>query len=138
MPQLFESFVAEWIKTNAPPGLAARTQHKARLDASARLTFRIDIVLKSKKSGETLAVLDTKYKAGERPLESDIQQVVAYAVEMGTDRAFLIYPSQNHLPIRATVGHISVESIVFDLGKDYDKEGPRFLRDLITRLALKE
>ena len=33
---------------------------------------------------ENIAVMDTKYKRDDEPSEEDIQQIVAYAVAMGT------------------------------------------------------
>ena len=37
-----------------------------------------------------VAAMDTKYKRHKRPEESDIQQVIAYAVRMDVDIAFLL------------------------------------------------
>ena len=41
---------------------------------------------------DSLGVLDTKYKDTTAPGAADVQQMVAYAVRMGTDKAILIYP----------------------------------------------
>ncbi len=130
MPKLFETFVAEWLRADGSEEFIVRPQHIAKLEANETLSFQIDVVLKDPNSGKTLAVLDTKYKSVETPSEADIQQVVAYAVEMGTSRAFLVYPSQYIKPIQARVGHVEVRSLAFDLGEDYDEEGKRFLNGL--------
>ena len=86
-------------------------------------------------TGAPVAVMDTKYKVGEFPAEADLQQVVAYAVEMGASRAFLVYPSSAGANLRARVGHIMVEGLVFDIGADYLQEGLRFREALLERLT---
>jgi hypothetical protein len=60
------------------------------------LSFRIDLVLRDRISGQALAVIDVKYKLDDKPSESNIQQVVAYAVELGVSRGHLIYHSGCH------------------------------------------
>ena len=63
MPQLFETFVAEWLRVNAPPGTIVRRQHHAELDANFKIKIHVDIVICEKHSGQPIAMLDTKYKA---------------------------------------------------------------------------
>jgi len=123
MPLLFEAFVAEWLKLHAPPDWLFTPQYEAKLKANAELTFRIDLLLKDKSSGSSIAVLDTKYKSAEVPSESDIQQVVAYAVETGVKRAFLLYPRCQAKPINVRVGDIEVGSLSFDLSSELNKAG---------------
>ncbi len=135
MPQLFERFVALWLQSNLGDQHKVRIQHVAPLDWTEKLSFRIDIVIHDPKTGTPVALLDTKYKVGESPAEADIQQVVAYAVELGVTRAFLVYPSSAGSSLRVRVGHITVEGLAFDIGADYEQEGPRFRENLIERLA---
>jgi 5-methylcytosine-specific restriction enzyme subunit McrC len=45
MPQLFETFVAEWLRANALPGITIRCQHNAQLDANFEMKIHVDIVL---------------------------------------------------------------------------------------------
>lgn len=85
-----------------------------------------------------LAVLDTKYKAAEYPSEADIQQVAAYALEMGVDRAFLIYPSVDAKQVLVKVGYVRVESIVFNTAEQPNEAGEQFLVTLFDRLGLAE
>ena len=67
-------------------------------------------------SGEPLSVIDTKYKISGQPAESDIQQVVAYAVELGVlERAYLVYPFEIKRPIEVKVGGIRVSTLGIDL-----------------------
>jgi hypothetical protein len=69
---IFELFVAEWLRANAPPGMTVRCQHNAALDSNLEMKIHIDIVLCDENSQRPLAILDTKYKAGEQPSEEDI------------------------------------------------------------------
>jgi 5-methylcytosine-specific restriction enzyme subunit McrC len=134
MPLLFEAFVAEWLKQHAPPDWLFTPQYEAKLKANAELTFRIDLLLKNRSSGTSIAVLDTKYKSAEVPNESDIQQVVAYAVETGVKRAFLLYPRRQSKPINARVGDIEVGSLNFDLSAELNQAGYSCLEQLSSAL----
>jgi 5-methylcytosine-specific restriction endonuclease McrBC regulatory subunit McrC len=58
-----------------------------------------------------MAVLDTKYKRNHSPEESDIQQIVAYAVRMNTKNAFLIYPSTTTKSVALHVGDVCVMGV---------------------------
>jgi 5-methylcytosine-specific restriction enzyme subunit McrC len=134
MPLLFEAFVAEWLKLHAPENWLVTVQHEAKLKANAELTFRIDLILADKRSGGALAVLDTKYKSAELPTEADIQQVVAYAVEIGVKHAFLLFPHSQSRPISVRVGDIDVRSLVFDISRDLDDAGYACLQQIRSAL----
>ena len=127
MPKLFESFVAEWLKQNLPDELEVEPQFNMKLDSTADLVFRVDLVVRSRESGTPVCLLDTKYKLGETVSEADVQQVVAYAVELGVDRALLVYPSARSRPVQARVGNIKVESVTFDVACDFDIAGQALL-----------
>jgi len=133
MPNLFEAFVAEWLKQNLPTHLKGDAQYRVRLDANAELSFRIDLVLRKRETDEPVAVLDTKYKLSELPTESDIQQVVSYAVELGVERAFLIYPFSIRNPVQAQVGNVKVETVGIDLKESIEKSAG----DLIMTICRK-
>ena len=123
MPLLFEAFVAKWLNANLPSHIKLDEQHSARLDSNVRLDFKIDILLRERDTDRPIAVLDTKYKAWDKPKSEDIQQVVAYAVRMGVSQAFLIYPSDAGSDVTAFVGPsrpgdgvgVSVRSLVLIL-----------------------
>jgi len=134
MPLLFEAFVAEWLKLHAPQDWLVTVQHEAKLKANAELTFRIDLILADKRSGRAFAVLDTKYKSAELPTESDIQQVVAYAVEIGVKHAFLLFPHSRSRPISVQVGDIDVRSLAFDISRDLNDAGNACLQQLTSAL----
>ena len=92
------------------------------------------MILREVSKGRVLAVLDTKYKRGKSPEESDIQQVVAYAVRMETTRAFLVYPSVLTKSLVIQVGNVLVQTLAFDLGGDLQESGANFLRDFLADL----
>lgn len=134
MPRLFETFVAEWLRQNSPSEWIVTAQHEAKLKGTAELTFRIDLLLKEKSTGRAIAVLDTKYKLSETPKEADVQQAIAYAVEMGVKHAFLVYPNALSQPVKAHVGDIEVRSISFDISSDVNVAGAAFLGQLSSSL----
>ena len=134
MPVLFESFVAEWLKVHLGSPFAVKPQWRTPLRGSDRLAFQIDLVLSEVRSGAVLAVLDTKYKREEEPEGADIQQVVAYAVQTGAPRAFLVYPSALAKKMVLQVGEIQVRTIIFDLSKDLEIAGELFLHELLQSI----
>lgn len=123
MPTLFEKFVAEWFRMHLLADWEVRTQHRVPLEGSGRLAFKVDLALQERRTGRTVAVLDTKYKRGPGPEERDIQQVVAYAVRMGTDTAFLVYPTPDRELQRLKVGPVNIHLLGFDLSGDLDRAG---------------
>ena len=134
MPNLFESFVAEWLKQNVPEYISVIDQHKVNLNPDGSLSFRIDIVLRDNLRNKTLCVLDTKYKINENPNESDIAQITAYAAEQKCDHGFLIYPSSHVKETSAFPGNIKINTIVFDISKNIDESGNNFLKSLLNKL----
>jgi 5-methylcytosine-specific restriction enzyme subunit McrC len=131
MPQLFEVFVAEWLRGTPPKGIIVRPQYNALLDANYKVSIHIDIVLIEEGSGRPIAVLDTKYKSVEQPSEADIYQIAFYARELQVDRAMLVYPSTSTRQFRILHGsRIILESLVFDLTAPPDEAGAAFLSGL--------
>jgi 5-methylcytosine-specific restriction enzyme subunit McrC len=136
MPQLFESFVAEWLRSNPPSGTTVRCQHHAQLDANLQMRIHVDIVICEERLQRPIAVLDTKYKADEQPSDKDIYQIAFYARELVVDRAMLVYPSKLASPLRMLHGKgILIESLVFDVGVLPAVAGNAFLEALNARLA---
>ena len=132
LPTLFEGFVAHWLKAQLPAGLQLEFQHRAPLEGSRELSFQIDLVLRGE-GGAVLAVLDTKYKRDQTPSSEDIQQVVAYAVQMRTHRALLIYPAAAIQPLRLKVGEVEVQTAHFDLSGALAQAGATLLSQLLAR-----
>lgn len=134
MPSLFETFIARWLTASLPGDITVHTQYRAKLNASAALEVRIDIVLRDTRTGMNIAVLDTKYKDVGEPGMSDIQQVAFYANEMGVRQAFLVYPSTETKPLWVRNGEVTIQTLAFDLGVTLEQAGPAFLRELRQKL----
>ena len=136
MPQLFERFVAEWLRAHLPKGLGVKAQYSVRFTGADEFRMSIDLLVEDRRTGEPLWVLDTKYKTPERPSESDIQQVIAYAAHRNCRAAGLVYPKALNHPIDGHFGDsgIRVRSLTFDLGEDLEANGQRFLGELIGEI----
>jgi 5-methylcytosine-specific restriction enzyme subunit McrC len=130
MSQLFELFVANWLSENLPSHLHIEPHCNAGTDERGRFIFDIDLVLRDARTGDAIAVLDTKYKRDSRPGTSDVQQVVAYATTLRTDRAFLIYPSTETRSEEFAAGDVRVRSLTFDVSGAPDRSGSGFLASL--------
>lgn len=129
MPTLFERFCTAFIDRQLDHQVELKAQYHTRLRGTQRLSFRLDMALFSAATQEPLAVLDAKYKA-DGPAESDVQQVVAYAVQLGARRAFLLYPSSD-MDERFEVGSIVVQTIGFDLeAADLEQAGQQVIRKI--------
>jgi len=128
MNQLFEMFVAEWLKAHLPHALELRAQEPVPLGSG--LSFTIDGVLVDRETKRPLLVFDTKYKAALSPTTADICQVVAYAEVKSCRDAVLIYPVEMETPFDARIGEIRVRTLAFRLDGDLEANGERFLREL--------
>lgn len=134
LPTLFEEFVAHWLEKNLPSGLHLEVQHRAPLEGSQGLAFHIDLVLRARQHGQVLAVLDTKYKGDREPTSEDLQQVVAYAVHLGTPNAFLVYPSIATRVRRINVGRVQVRTLAFALQGDLESAGKGALDMILAQI----
>lgn len=134
MPILFETFVAQWLREHVPSELQVTPHYRVKLDANVNLIFDMDIVIRSKTTGQVLAILDTKYKRAAQPDAKDISQVTTYALQMKAPKAILIYPSLQTQPIEVQIGEISVQSLTFDISRD-DLGGDAFLSKLVNAVA---
>ncbi len=134
MPELFESFISEWLKVHLPSAYHLQKQYQAALDSTGNFNFIIDLVISDPKTKTVLCVLDTKYKRQSKPSPSDIQQIVAYAVRMNTPNAFLIYPSTRTESFDLQVGNIRVRRLTFDIEQQLDCAGHTFLQELLTQI----
>lgn len=131
MPTLYEAFVDTWLRTHIPEEYAVVSQYHAPISENGKLRFRIDLVLRHRATDTVFAVMDTKYKRVKAPAESDMQQIVAYATRMKTQKAFLIYPSEHTDKAEYPVGDISVFIINFDIGNDLEQAGEVFIDELL-------
>jgi len=132
MAKLYELFVAEWLEAHLPSGFVVRPQVEVALGRGGRIKFKIDLVVYDRETQKekALFVLDTKYKAPDRPGNDDISQVVTYANIKDCQEAVLIYPTPLNLDVM--IGKIRVRSLTFSLDGDLEQAGSRFLDDLLS------
>lgn len=116
MPQLFEAFVAESLTLESTGRFEIQKQWSLAVSSTFGLEFRIDLALRIRGSDAVRAVLDTKYKSLP-PSEADVFQIVAYAVQTGCHKAFLIYPTRVVGDYYAKVGNVEVRAIGIDLAE---------------------
>jgi 5-methylcytosine-specific restriction enzyme subunit McrC len=129
MAALFEKFVARWLEQHLPSQFSVTAQEHRTLDNGA-LTVNIDLVLRERATGHVLAVLDTKYKADNRPSPNDIYQIDSYADIAVAPTAILIYPEPLAQPLSIRNGNVHIRSAVFDLSGDLESAGRRLLTQI--------
>jgi 5-methylcytosine-specific restriction enzyme subunit McrC len=123
MDQLFEEFVAEWLRAHLPPELSLRAQEGVGVAGHGQVNFKIDMVLYRTDTGAPLAVLDTKYKVAGGPTSDDFAQVVTYAQIKGCQDAMLVYPIVVPRGLDATLRNVRVRSLRFEIGGDLEVSG---------------
>jgi 5-methylcytosine-specific restriction enzyme subunit McrC len=134
MPTLFERFVARWLERASPPELEFIPKFSLRIESTHAVRLEVDLLCKSRATGQVLAVIDTKYKAPEKPSSDDLGQIALYSLQTGTKRAFLVYPSGQHGGFEARIGDVSIRSLTFDIGTPPRPDGDSFLRTLLGEL----
>ena len=125
MSQLYERFVAAWLKEHLPPQWQLKMQERVNLHKSH---FEIDLVLSDRHTGQTLCVLDTKYK--EEVNNPDIFQITAYATAKHCTQAVLIYPQNISLPQQPIGQDVQIHYLTFDLNQRLDQSGEQFWQSL--------
>ena len=135
MDRLFELFVVEWLKQHAPAQYAIVEQENVTFSMrdveDVEVNINIDIIVKDLETGRTAFVLDTKYKAAERPAAADIQQGVAYAAAKDCTKAALVYPVKLGRPVSVMWGSdIYVRSLDYRLDGDLEDAGRNLLEQL--------
>ena len=132
MDRLFELFVVEWLRKHIPARYSVLGQENVQFHMGHIVSIKIDITVKDLETGQTVFVLDTKYKGAAQPAAADIEQVVAYAQAKGCTRAALIYPTELACPVSGFWGRdISVRSLAFRLDGDIEESGRRLLEELL-------
>jgi 5-methylcytosine-specific restriction enzyme subunit McrC len=131
LANLYELFVAEWLKAHLPPDYVIKPQERVDLTKSGDLFFKIDLVLYHIGFTNPVCVLDTKYKLSEGPSSDDIAQVVSYAQTKDCNEAVLIYPSPLKHPLDGWAGDIRIRSLTFSLDGDLEEAGQEFLHQLL-------
>lgn len=130
MPRLYEKFVAEWLKNNLPDEYTLEIQEKIKIGPDKKIEFKVDLVIYEKNTGKALCVLDTKYKAPDSISNTDLSQVVTYAVAKGCSDAVLIYPAYISKSINEKIGDINIRTLSFCLDGDINKSGDEFIKQL--------
>ena len=130
MANLYELFVAEWLKAHDIEGFSIEAQRDVVIDRRQNVKFRMDLVLCDRSSQQPKCIMDTKYKIGP-PSMSDIHQVIAYAEAIGCKEAILIYPVEKESPLDMWVGDIHVRSATFALEGDLDEAGWDFVHEIM-------
>jgi 5-methylcytosine-specific restriction enzyme subunit McrC len=131
MPNLFESFVAEWMKAHLPQGYSIKAQEQYDFDPQGKISFKIDIVLYDEANDLVKAVLDTKYKLSNTPETSDIHQILAYAYAKKSKEAILIFPSDTTEHIDRTINEIRVRNVIFSLDGNLSDAGEKMLNNIL-------
>jgi len=134
MPNLFETFVYEWLKTNLPSEYHVEPQFKCKLDNQGKFFFKVDLVIRSNKTDIIECVLDTKYKKDLASKEDDVAKIIAYAATLKTKKAFLVYPSHEIGAFDLDAGEIKVKSLFFDIEHNIEEGGVDFLSSLKDNL----
>ena len=129
MANLYEQFVAEWLKANTPKGFFVKQQHRVTHDQN--YFDRIDLLIGDSETKKVQYVLDTKYKAPDKVGSNDRHQIVAYAHALKCQNAILIYPQNLKAPIDKPIGDIRVRSLTFSLDSDLNEAGKTFLTSLL-------
>ena len=130
MANLYEQFVAEWLKANTPKGFFVKQQHRVTYDQN--YFDRIDLLLGDSETKKVQYVLDTKYKAPDKKVaNNDIHQIVAYANALKCQNAILVYPQNLKQPLDIKNDDIRVRSLTFSLDSDLNEAGKTFLTSLL-------
>lgn len=134
MAKLYESYVARYLRKKLDARYHLNAQEKYKISASGALEIIIDLELIDHETNKTVAVLDTKYKAPDKPSSDDLHQIVAYAVARRCKRGILIYPTMPTTPMtgRYGAGDIEVETAVVSPDGDIKGAVLDYLRDPIV------
>jgi len=135
MNRLYELFVAEWLKINLPDRFNLKIQEKVVIGESQEFSFLLDMVIYDIATGKPVCVLDTKYKANEKPSSEAITQAVAYAEMKYCNQAILVYPIHHKKELNEFIGSKRIRSLPFCLDGDLEANGQEFLKLLLMNLV---
>ncbi|MGK7923870.1 MAG: McrC family protein [Spirulina sp.] len=136
MAQLYEQFVANWLKENLPPNLYLTIQDTIKLKGD--IIFSPDLVLIDRITQKVNMVLDTKYKTPKIVKNSDIYQICTYATVKDCTEAVLIYPKTLERSLDTQIGQVRLRGITFSLEDDINFAGQKFLQECLSVLEEKE
>jgi 5-methylcytosine-specific restriction enzyme subunit McrC len=125
MNQLYEKFVAEWLRIHLPNHLEIKTQHRLEYNT---FTLKIDLIIYDKQTHKNSYVLDTKYKT--EITQSDIYQIITYAIAQKCNNAIIITPNTSNF-LTDKIENIYIRSLNFSLQGDIEEAGNNFLKQLL-------
>jgi len=132
MWQLYERFVvnwlAEWLKQHPEARFTIIPQKRVHISTVDMVI--IDLVVVDKKTGQTIWVLDTKYKRPRKIDEVDRRQVLEYAEVENCQQAGLIYPHPIETNHPQTIGNITIYPFTFDVSQNLEAAGLTMLGQL--------
>ncbi len=133
MDQLFEKFVAEWLRVHLPENYRLEVQEIISIGQDNQIIFKIDLVLYLRDSESPICILDTKYKQEEgHGSAGDLDQVITYAYVKNSPEAILIYPEAPNSPLTQQIRDIRVRSTAFNLDQNLEEAGIDFLNEILT------
>lgn len=124
---LFEQFVAAWLRVHLPSDFELGVQEYFSVDGPGAAPFYIDLVIRDRATRAVRCVLDTKYKSHTIPRSEDLHQAVSYAEAQACRHAILVYPSLQSREAEYRINTKSVHTVVFDLDGDLNVTGARML-----------
>jgi 5-methylcytosine-specific restriction enzyme subunit McrC len=130
MARLYELFVSEWLKENLPKGFFIKAQHQVNIGQNRH--FRIDLLLCDVETGESLAVLDTKYKVPDKAAIADIHEMVSHSLATKCNQTILIYPNPLDEPLDVKINHIRIRSLTFSIDGNLHLSGQYFLKSFLA------
>jgi 5-methylcytosine-specific restriction enzyme subunit McrC len=131
MPQLYEAFVAQWLRKHLPKQYELEVHPSRDLGESGYRMVPDMVLYRTGPDKRAIAVLDTKYKTPERAAEADIYQATAYATEYQVRQAWLVYPRPLDQGSFVPVGtEVSVHFGLFRIDQDLETGGQEFLEQL--------
>jgi 5-methylcytosine-specific restriction enzyme subunit McrC len=135
LSRVFEQAVANYLRQHLTYPYEVIPQCPYRVSSAPDISFQIDIVIRDQVTGQTLAVLDTKYKDEENPSRHDVFQIVSYATSQDCQEGALIYPIPI-MPIEASVGPVRLRNLYCDMFLPMERAGRELiesLEDLLER-----
>ena len=110
MPQVWEDFVAEWVRLRHP-GATIKAPHSFPiLNHGSTLVATADIVVVDD-NDRPIALYDAKYKAVTTyPAAEDVYQMVTYCQRLALNEASLVYPGRGETT-QGAVGDIRLNTI---------------------------
>lgn len=111
MNVIFEGAVAKGLQHILAGQFNVIAQEPHTFSRKPAVYTRMDLVIRDRQTNHVIAVLDTKYKQGEVPGNSDVYQVVAYSSALDCRQAGLLYPTALHSPLNTVIGSISTWSM---------------------------